>query len=251
MLVISLVHKDWKTCSNDDNNSVLAEHQPALFPILKAVERLLQAVRSIERDGFSWPSPPAGAASTKAHAPAAAAATEQLHGTTDAAGSTVNTAAFASSKSKQQPDQNAEMSKTTDQAVVMATSGMEQLPRMTDVDGPSGAASADANHSRERALGTPVEARQGPGEGLPGGVAIPGNYKTGQGPATAAGGALEGRLGSGEAGVIASEKGMPSEEEREAYMRVIEGHAGGLLPGVLIAVAYPERIAQRQSRGNR
>lgn len=144
------------------------------------------------------------------------------------------------------------MSKTSDQALKV-----ERPVGGTDVVGRSATASPDANPSREGAFGTPVEARQGsdeePGASL-GGDAMPGNdlwpYETRQELTAAAGDSLESRQGSGKAGEI-GEKGKLSEEELAAYTRVIEGHAGGALPGVLIAVAYPERIAQRQSRGNR
>ena len=229
--------------------SVLAEHQPSLFPILKVAERLLQSIRSLEHDGFTWLGPPAGSASPShtSTADAAATATEQCQGTSDAAGSTSSAPAVASPESKEQPDQDPDVDKISDQ--VVAASEVEH----TDVVGLN-VTSTDGSHlSREGAFGTAVEAQQGPskepGASLGGDAVSETDLRpaeTGQEPAAAAGVRQEPSEGEG-----SGEKGTPSEEEVAAYMRVIEGHAAGPLPGVLIAVGYPERIAQRQSRGNR
>ncbi|BDA51196.1 probable pre-mRNA-splicing factor ATP-dependent RNA helica at N-terminal half [Coccomyxa sp. Obi] len=218
------------------------EHQAAMFPILKAAERLLQSARSIERDGFTWPGQPAEAASMP-HA------TEQYQGTSKADGVTVDMPAVPSPGSQQQPDQDADMNQISDQAL-----RGEQPVGMTDVAGPSATAPADVALSKEEMSGTPIEARQGlgeaPGSSSLGGAEMPGSdlqpSETGQEPAAAVGV----NQGSGKVQKT-GEKGTPSEEEMAAYTRLIEGHALGPLPGVLIAVAYPERIAQRQSRGNR
>ncbi len=49
----------------------------------------------------------------------------------------------------------------------------------------------------------------------------------------------------------APDQAARQEAEVGTFRAVIESQLSTALPGVLIAVAYPERIAQRQSRGNR